>query len=62
MGGRLMGSEKQVARGILSSSYYTDSKDTKHEEIFSPSKLDFILGHFEERVWPRTIFTKTLGK
>lgn len=57
-----MGSEKQVARGILSSSYYTDSKDTKHEEIFSPSKLDFILGHFEERVWPRTIFTKTLGK
>ena len=24
--------------------------------------LDFILSHFEEPVWPRTIFTKTLGK
>jgi hypothetical protein len=24
--------------------------------------LDFILGHFEEPIWPRTIFTKTLGK
>jgi Primase X len=24
--------------------------------------LDFILGHFEEPVWPRTIFTKTLGR
>jgi hypothetical protein len=24
--------------------------------------LDFILGHFEGSIWPRTIFTKTLGK
>jgi Primase X len=24
--------------------------------------FDFILSHFEEPVWPRTIFTKTLGK
>jgi Primase X len=24
--------------------------------------LDFILSHFEEPIWPRTIFTKTLGK
>jgi hypothetical protein len=24
--------------------------------------LDFILSHFEEPVWPRAIFTKTLGK
>ncbi len=24
--------------------------------------LDFILSHFEEHTWPRTIFTKTLGK
>jgi hypothetical protein len=24
--------------------------------------LDFILGHFEEPIWPRTIFTKTIGK
>ncbi|MFL6349476.1 MAG: hypothetical protein ACJ72X_14425, partial [Nitrososphaeraceae archaeon] len=24
--------------------------------------LDFITNHFEEPIWPRTIFTKTLGK
>ena len=24
--------------------------------------LDFILSHFDEPIWPRTIFTKTLGK
>jgi len=24
--------------------------------------LDFILGHFKEPIWPRTIFTKTLGR
>jgi hypothetical protein len=24
--------------------------------------LDFILGQFEEPIWPRTIFTKTIGK
>jgi hypothetical protein len=24
--------------------------------------LDFILSHFEKPVWPRAIFTKTLGK
>ena len=24
--------------------------------------LDFILGHFEEPIWPRTIFTHTLGR
>jgi hypothetical protein len=24
--------------------------------------LDFILSHFEQPKWPRTIFTKTLGK
>jgi hypothetical protein len=24
--------------------------------------LDFILSHFQEPIWPRTIFTKTLGK
>jgi hypothetical protein len=24
--------------------------------------LDFILSHLEEPIWPRTIFTKTLGR
>jgi hypothetical protein len=59
-----------VVRGIFSSSYYKDTNYRQHEEI-SPlttqnisieEGLDFILGHFEEPIWPRTIFTKTLGK
>ena len=48
----------------------TDGTDRKHEEIFPLTTqnisieegLDFILSHFEEPIWPRTIFTKTLGK
>jgi hypothetical protein len=61
-----------VVEGIFSSSYI-DSNDTKHEEFFPPTTqnirsieegLEFIIGHLgtEETIWPRTIFTKTLGK
>jgi Primase X len=60
----------EIVRGIFSSSYYTDTDYTKHEEIFPLTTqnisigegLDFILSHFGEPVWPRTIFTKILGK
>jgi hypothetical protein len=59
----------EVVGGIFSSSI-TDGIDRKHEEIFPPTtqnisieqRLDFILSHFEEPVFSRTIFTKTLGK
>jgi hypothetical protein len=55
-----------AVRGIFSSS----NIDTKHEEISPLSTqnisieqgLDFILSHFGEPIWPRTIFTKTLGR
>jgi hypothetical protein len=58
----------EIVKGIFSSCY--TEIDTKHEEIFPPiiqnisieQGLDFIISHFEEPVWPRTIFTKTLGK
>jgi hypothetical protein len=50
----------------------TNSTDTSRKEFFPPTTqnisieegLDFIISHFgnEEPVWPRTIFTKTLGK
>jgi hypothetical protein len=59
----------EVVRGNFSSSI-TYSSYTQHEEIFPLTTqnisieqgLGFILSHFEEPVWPRTIFTKTLGK
>jgi hypothetical protein len=49
MGSKII--KKEVVGGIFSSSYYTDSKDTKHEEIFPPitqnisieQGLDFII-------------------
>ena len=45
----------------------------EHEEILPPTTqniiissfedgLDYILSHFEEPIWPRTIFTHTIGK
>jgi hypothetical protein len=57
----------EVVEGIFSSSYYAASNYTKHEEIFPLTTsieegLDFITSHFEEPVWPKTIFTETLGK
>jgi hypothetical protein len=59
----------EVVGGNFSSSI-TYSADTKHEEIFPLTTqnisieqgLDFITSHFEEPIWPRTIFTKTLGR
>jgi Primase X len=59
----------EVVGGNFSSSI-TDGTDRKHEEIFPVTTqnisieqgLDFILSHFEEPTWPRTIFTKTLAK
>jgi Primase X len=58
-----------VVGGIFSSSYL-DSTDTNHEEISPLStqnisieeRLDFILSHLHEPIWPRTIFTKTLAR
>jgi hypothetical protein len=49
---------------------YTNSTAKSRKEFFPPTTqyisieegLDFIMSHFEEPVWPRTIFTKTLGK
>jgi hypothetical protein len=60
----------ELLGGIFSSSYYTNMTDTKHEEIFPLTTqnisieqgLDFITSHFKEPIWPRVIFTKTLGK
>jgi hypothetical protein len=65
----------ELVRGIFSSCYTdnNNSRDAKHEEFFPPciqnilsieEGLDFIIGHLvnEEPDWPRTIFTKTLGK
>jgi hypothetical protein len=58
--------KKEVVRGIFSSCY-DNNTDAKHEEIFPPTTqnilsieegLDFIISHFEEPVWHRTIFTK----
>jgi hypothetical protein len=59
-----------IVGGNFSSSYYTQSIDTKHEEIFPLTTqnisieegLDFLTHHFEEPIWPRAIFTKTLAK
>jgi hypothetical protein len=59
----------EVVGGNFSSSI-TYSADTKHEEnsplttqnISIEEGLDFILGHFEEPIWPRAIFTKTLAR
>jgi hypothetical protein len=45
----------------------TKGTDPPRKEFFPPTTsieegLDFIISHFEEPVWPRAIFTKTLGK
>ncbi|MFL6360449.1 MAG: hypothetical protein ACJ72V_14050, partial [Nitrososphaeraceae archaeon] len=48
----------------------TNSTHPSRKEFFPPTTqsisieqgLDFILSHFEEPIWPRTIFTKTLGR
>ena len=59
----------EVVRGIFSSSIiHTIYRE--FEEIFPLTTqnisieqgLDFIISHFEEPIWPRTIFTKTLGR
>jgi hypothetical protein len=42
------------------SSYASACKSSGH--IVYGLVLDFILSHFEEPIWPRAIFTKTLGK
>jgi Primase X len=39
------------------SSYHSSENDSVVAE-----GLDFIVGHFEEPIWPRTIFTHTLGR
>jgi hypothetical protein len=51
----------EVVGGIFSSSY-TDYNSLTTRNISIEQRLDFIIGHFEEPIWPRTIFTKTLGK
>ncbi|MFL6453312.1 MAG: hypothetical protein ACJ71L_04835, partial [Nitrososphaeraceae archaeon] len=33
-----------------------------YSKYFDRRRLDFIIRHLEEPIWPRTIFTKTLGK
>src|SRR5919197_874218 len=58
-----------IVRGNFSSSI-TYSTDRKHEEISPPTTqnisieegLEFIVSHFEEPIWPRAIFTKTLRR
>jgi hypothetical protein len=43
--------------------------DPSRKEFFPPTTqnisinegLEFVIGHFEEPIWPRTIFTKTDG-
>jgi hypothetical protein len=60
----------EVVGGIFSSSYNAGRTDIKHEEIFPLTTqnvsieegLNFLTHHFEGTVWPRTIFTKILGK
>src|SRR5919108_1529490 len=36
--------------------------DNNNPTVTIEEGLDFILSHFQEPIWPRTIFTKTLGK
>ena len=40
---------------------YSSDHPSTNDSVVSEG-LDFILSHFEEPIWPRTIFTYTLGR